>query len=194
MSAAAHVRDEQDRSRVGRPRDPAATSRVVEATQHLLATRGAWITVDTIAAHAGVGKATIHRRWPTMVDLLAAAVRATDPLPVAPGSPGSARAQLTALLRRLTESLLQAELVVAAALTRSTREPTLHEAAEQVLLVPLRERVRAACGSEAATAVTAVEGLWVRRYLLPVALLADAEVDGLVDVVLQAPGPGLRAS
>jgi AcrR family transcriptional regulator len=180
----------------GRPRDAGATARAIAATQALLAERGASISVEAVAARAGVGKATIYRRWTATSGLVADAVRATDPLPGGPDPTDDPRAHLTALLQRLSEPLSPAELTVAAALSQAGWDTELHRAVEEVLLVPLRERVRTACRTgravdeqAVAVAVAVVEGLWVRRYVLTATLLRQAEVGAVVDGVLLALAP-----
>jgi AcrR family transcriptional regulator len=59
------------RSSLGRPRDPHADEVIVDAAAGVLAESGpSGFTVDAVAARAGVGKATIYRRWPSKLDLL----------------------------------------------------------------------------------------------------------------------------
>jgi AcrR family transcriptional regulator len=56
--------------RRGRPRDPDAEPRIRQCAVQLLLERGLdRMTVDEIAARAGVGKATIYRRWPSKTEL-----------------------------------------------------------------------------------------------------------------------------
>ncbi|MBS1848329.1 MAG: TetR/AcrR family transcriptional regulator [Actinobacteria bacterium] len=65
---------EPDRRRQGRPRDPAADAAILAAVYDVIAEVGfAGFTVEAVAARAGVGKATIYRRWPSREDLLVAA-------------------------------------------------------------------------------------------------------------------------
>jgi AcrR family transcriptional regulator len=53
-----------ERRRRGRPRDPDAEPRIRDQTIRLLLERGFdGMTVDDVAEAAGVGKATIYRRW-----------------------------------------------------------------------------------------------------------------------------------
>lgn len=59
----------------GRPRDPQTDERIIEAAAQLLRKRGfERMTVDDVAAEAGVGKATVYRRWPSKDDLAVAAM------------------------------------------------------------------------------------------------------------------------
>jgi AcrR family transcriptional regulator len=60
----------------GRPRRAAARGAIVEATLRLVGERGfQGATIDAIAAHAGVGRNTIYRRWSTKEELIADALR-----------------------------------------------------------------------------------------------------------------------
>ncbi|HET8931332.1 MAG TPA: TetR/AcrR family transcriptional regulator [Acidimicrobiales bacterium] len=60
--------------RLGRPRDPAADEAIITAVFDVIEASGfAGFSVEAVAARAGVGKATIYRRWPTREDLLVAA-------------------------------------------------------------------------------------------------------------------------
>ena len=59
----------------GRPRDPGTDDRITTAAAELLLQRGFdRTTVDDVAARAGVGKATVYRRWPSKEDLAVAAM------------------------------------------------------------------------------------------------------------------------
>jgi AcrR family transcriptional regulator len=58
-------------SRGGRPRDPSRDGVIRAAILRLLASVGyGALTMDAVAAEAGVGKATIYRRWRTKQDLV----------------------------------------------------------------------------------------------------------------------------
>jgi len=59
----------------GRPRDPGTDARITKAAAELMLQRGFGREhVDDVAAHAGVGKATVYRRWPSKEDLAVAAM------------------------------------------------------------------------------------------------------------------------
>jgi AcrR family transcriptional regulator len=59
----------------GRPRDPRTDDRITAAAAELMLQRGFdRTTVDDVAARAGVGKATVYRRWPSKEDLAVAAM------------------------------------------------------------------------------------------------------------------------
>jgi AcrR family transcriptional regulator len=59
----------------GRPRDPQTDERITAAAAELMLQRGFdKTTVDDVAARAGVGKATVYRRWPSKEDLAVAAM------------------------------------------------------------------------------------------------------------------------
>jgi AcrR family transcriptional regulator len=58
----------------GRPRDPATDRAILEAAVEVLREEGfGGFTVDAVASRAGVGKATIYRRWAGKEDLILAA-------------------------------------------------------------------------------------------------------------------------
>ena len=61
----------------GRPRSEDRTAAIIEAASELLTEVGYdHLRVQDVAARAGVGLATIYRRWPTKEDLVAAAIDA----------------------------------------------------------------------------------------------------------------------
>jgi AcrR family transcriptional regulator len=85
----------------GRPRDPAARKRILAAASQLLEEGGlSAVTMEAIAARAGVGKPTIYREWPN-----AHAVAMTAFLTRVRATPSKARSRtaLAALKRQLRE-------------------------------------------------------------------------------------------
>src|SRR5664280_981865 len=86
--------------RRGRPRSERAERAILDTTAQLLEERGfVDLTIEDVALHAGVGKATIYRRWPTKgmlaFDAFRAEFLARQPLP----DTGSLRGDLLAALR-----------------------------------------------------------------------------------------------
>ncbi|HEX6246598.1 MAG TPA: TetR/AcrR family transcriptional regulator [Nocardioidaceae bacterium] len=79
----------------GRPRDPQTDERIIEAAADLLRRRGfERMTVDDVAAQAGVGKATVYRRWPSKDDLAVAAMERLYSLEIPHPDTGSIRTDL----------------------------------------------------------------------------------------------------
>jgi AcrR family transcriptional regulator len=89
----------QERKAPGRPRNAQADEAILDAVLAMLndGQSPAAISVEAVAARAGVGKATIYRRWPNKEALLLDAVRAMKgPLPEPAGR--SVREDLIALI------------------------------------------------------------------------------------------------
>lgn len=88
--------------RRGRPRDPAADQRILAAAVRQLLDRGAQaMTVDAVAEAAGVGKATVYRRWASKDDLAYAAVAALLDQEVHVPDTGSLLGDMTEVYRDL---------------------------------------------------------------------------------------------
>ncbi len=80
----------------GRPRDEEADAAILEAALALLAEQGyGGLRMETVAARAGVAKATVYRRWPDKLSLAVAAVACIPGLP--PVDTGSLLGDLRAL-------------------------------------------------------------------------------------------------
>src|SRR6266542_1733281 len=87
--------------RPGRPRSEQAEQAIIEATLDLFAEQGfEGVCVEAVAARAGVGKATIYRRWPNKEELIIDAV-ASMKGPVPPIGGKSVRDDLVTLLSRV---------------------------------------------------------------------------------------------
>lgn len=84
--------------RPGRPRSERAEQAILDAALEAIAERGVdGVHCEDIAARAGVGKATLYRRWPGKEDLLIAAFGSLkSPLPEPKGE--SVREDLVAML------------------------------------------------------------------------------------------------
>ena len=90
---------------VGRPRSAVCDQAIIDATLVEYARHGLdGLSVDAVAARAGVGKATIYRRYPSKIDLVVAVARSicnTLPKP----DTGSLRDDITATLQNLRQTL-----------------------------------------------------------------------------------------
>ena len=86
----------------GRPRNEAKRQAILDATLALIDSRGfTGVSIDRIAAHAGVGKATIYRWWPNKAALTIDVILSNfDPATPHPET-GSARQDLAAHLRHV---------------------------------------------------------------------------------------------
>lgn len=85
--------------RGGRPRDPSRDGAIRAAVLSLLTRAGyGSLTMDAVATEAGVGKATIYRRWQTKSELVADVVATLDPGPAAAPDTGSLEGDLRVLL------------------------------------------------------------------------------------------------
>lgn len=93
-----------ERRHGGRPRSERADKAIIEATLDLLAAEPgvAGLSIEAVAARAGVGKTTIYRRWPSKDALILDALGAAKaPLPEPSGA--SVRDDLAELARALTD-------------------------------------------------------------------------------------------
>lgn len=89
----------------GRPRDGRIDGAIAQATRELLAERGyAGLTVDAVAARAGVGKAAIYRRHATKQEMIFAAT-VHDMQEQPPPDSGSLRGDLAAITRTIASQL-----------------------------------------------------------------------------------------
>ena len=89
-------------SRGGRPRDPSRDGVIRAAILSLLADVGyGALTMDAVAAEAGVGKATIYRRWRTKQELVVDTIAELNRAEMTPPDSGSLEGDLRSMLRSL---------------------------------------------------------------------------------------------
>ncbi len=85
-------------ARRGRPRDEAIDVAIIDAAIEELVARGfAGLSMEAIAARAGIAKTTLYRRWPNTVELGIAALRSFEQVTDRPPE-GSVRDQLVCLV------------------------------------------------------------------------------------------------
>jgi len=117
-------------SRGGRPRDPSRDEVIRAAILRLLAEVGyGALTMDAVAAEAGVGKATIYRRWRTKEDLVVDTVADLNAAELVGIDTGSLEGDLRALLRSLVALVNSpAGAATQALLSSMQHQPALAEA------------------------------------------------------------------
>ncbi len=131
--------------RPGRPRSERADRAIIEAALSLFAESGPeGLCIERVAARAGVGKATIYRRWPGKEDLLLDAIAALKtPLPEPAGR--SVREDLVTLLGTLCQDSADPRRAreFALLLGEGAKYPRLMARYMETVLEPRREVVRA---------------------------------------------------
>src|SRR5688572_7086042 len=179
---------------------------IIAATQELLVDVGyRKLTIEGVAARAGVGKQTIYRWWPSRAALaLEAYLAGSDALQPPPDS-GSAREDVRRLLDWLVAVLAEpiGGRVVAGLVADLQHDPELAErfhrdvvpARRRAMLDALeraRERGEIRADADLELAVDALHGAVFYRLLLSGEPLDPAFAEGLADQVLA--GLGAQAS
>jgi AcrR family transcriptional regulator len=130
--------------RPGRPRSERADRAIIDAALSLFAEDGpAGLCIEKVAARAGVGKATIYRRWPGKEDLLLDAIAALQaPLPEPAGR--SVREDLVTLLSAMRDSVADPRRAreFALLLGEGAKYPRLMARYVETVLEPRREVIR----------------------------------------------------
>ena len=125
----------------GRPRDPHVEAAIVQATLELIDELGyARLTLEAVAARAGVGKATIYRRWPGKQQLVVHAVATVTETRTPERLPGPLRDDLVALVERIQRK--HASTMVGRLITRLVGEsPELMASYRDQVIEPRRARL-----------------------------------------------------
>ena len=131
-------------AKAGRPRDKETERRILEVTVRLLVEEGySRMSIDGVAAAAGVSKPTIYRRWSGKADLATAAIctiRQAEP----EVSNGSTVGDLTAALQNFSRSLLRPNgmALVGTVLAEEGHTPELLALFRERLVMPRRTIIR----------------------------------------------------
>jgi AcrR family transcriptional regulator len=164
------------------------------------------VTVEAIAARAGVGKQTIYRRWPSKSAVVLAAVLAlsedADGQSLALPDTGDLEADLKAVLRATAQEFadpvfdrliraLTTEIANDTALAAEYREKLAEPLAEakRARLRSAREAGQLAAGADLDLALEVLYAPLFQRWLQRSGPLTDAYADSLVDATLRAFGP-----
>jgi AcrR family transcriptional regulator len=137
------VATDQERKAPGRPRSARADEAIIEAVLDLLAsgTPAEALSIEAVAARAGVGKATIYRRWSNKEALLVDAVASIKgELPTIDGN--SVREDLITLLRSVAKPRnTRAGQIMPCLLNEMQRSAELHGCYQRIT-EPRREQMR----------------------------------------------------
>jgi AcrR family transcriptional regulator len=128
----------------GRPRSETADRAIIEATVALLAERGYQaMSMDAVAAAAGVGKPTVYRRYASKADLVVAALLATTNGP-AVDVPDDTAGALAALLGHTALALANpgGMTILGTLLAQERRDPVLIATFRDRVFRPRHEVVR----------------------------------------------------
>jgi len=184
-------------SRGGRPRDPSRDGVIRAAILRLLADVGyGALTMDAVAAEAGVGKATIYRRWRTKEDLVVDTISDLNQELATPPDTGS----LEGDLRALTDSMRAVVTGPTGAATLSLlstmpHQPALAKAFQDGPLMIWRtvfadvwaraeQRGEVPAGMSGSLLAEATTGLMVQRWLLTGLPVDQAFTDDMLDTVV----------
>jgi AcrR family transcriptional regulator len=187
----------------GRPRSQQADRAILAAALDLLASRGlAAMSIEEVAARAGVGKATIYRRWSSKgllaLDAFVTVFAEQQPLPDTGTLRGDLIAALTSWVRAVTRTSMGPMLT--GLIAEAQHDIDLRAAWRERVIEPLRSQHRImldraiARGEIPATADREVVldlffGAAQHRLLLGHLPLTDDFIREVVDVILD----GIRA-
>ena len=184
-------------SRGGRPRDPSRDGVIRAAILRLLADVGyGSLTMDAVASEAGVGKATIYRRWRTKQDLVVDTISDLNRAEAAPADTGSLAGDLRAMMHSLV-SVITGPTGAATLSLLSTvpHQPALAHAFQEGPLAVWRQsfneiwgraeqrgEVRPGTGSSVIAEVPSA--LLVQRWLLTGRPVDEAYADEVLDTIV----------
>ena len=191
-------------SRGGRPRDPSRDGVIRAAILQLLADVGyGALTMDAVAAEAGVGKATIYRRWRTKQDLVVDTISDLNAAEAHSPDTGSLEGDLREMLHTLV-GVVNGPTGAATLSLLSTvpRHPALAEAFRNGPLSVWQQsfeqvwenaeaRGDVGPGFRTSVAAESISALLVQRWLLTGRPVDEAYADEVLDTVIM---PLVRAS
>lgn len=123
-------------ARAGRPRDPEVDRRIRDAALQLLAEGGyEALTIEAVAAAAGVGKASVYRRWAGKEELVVEAVASLteQPAPVVGTGVRDELVSLLEVIRRTADSSLAGKIFPRLLGARAESPELMRRYREQVL-------------------------------------------------------------
>jgi AcrR family transcriptional regulator len=191
-------------SRGGRPRDPSRDGVIRAAILRLLAEVGyGALTMDAVASEAGVGKATIYRRWRTKQDLVVDTISDLNRVEATPPDTGSLEGDLRQMLRSLVAVITgPTGAATLSLLSTVPHQPALAEAfrngplavwrhAFEQIWARAEQRGEARPGLAGSVIAETTSALLVQRWLLTGEPVDEAYADDVLDTVVL---PLIRAS
>ncbi|SFE91361.1 TetR/AcrR family transcriptional regulator [Blastococcus tunisiensis] len=184
-------------SRGGRPRDPSRDGVIRAAILRLLADVGyGSLTMDAVASEAGVGKATIYRRWRTKQDLVVDTISYLNRAEATPPDTGSLEGDLRAMMHSLV-SVITGPTGAATLSLLSTvpHQPALATAFQEGPLAVWRQafdelwaraeqRGEVPAGVGTSVVAEVPSAVLVQRWLLTGREVDDAFADEVLDTVV----------
>jgi AcrR family transcriptional regulator len=189
--------------RPGRPRDVRHDEAILEAARDILREHGyAGLTIDGVAARAGVGRPTIYRRWSSKPALVVAALIHSNQLAIPVIDTGSLRHDLITIQQHQIELMNRPNnrRVTAGLVADLTADPQLAESYVNEYLAPRRatvwqvleravDRGELHAGADFAFIYDLLVGpLFMRSVVWGEQLSADA-AEQTADVIVAAFGP-----
>jgi AcrR family transcriptional regulator len=192
---------ESTRRAPGRPRSPAADEAILEAAVDLFAEVGLEaLTMEGVAARAGVGKNTLYRRYANKLELVVSAVRCYTNVGAPPPDTGTTRADVRALVDDLVAIVTETPMgrMLPILVAARTRVPEL-DIAYSTIVADKRARSTAVvrrgiergdfrAGVDPDLVVDAFVSPVFYRFLVTNAPLDDRFRASVVDAVLRAFG------
>jgi AcrR family transcriptional regulator len=129
----------------GRPRSEEARLSILRSTLKLLARKGfSEFTIEAVAAHASVGKATVYRWWPDKAALIADAFASSTTSKLHFPDTGSVRTDMSQQMRQLVKILRSRRgRIVSAMLGAGQSDSSLTAAFRERFLKPRRKEAYA---------------------------------------------------
>ena len=184
-------------SRGGRPRDPSRDGVIRAAILRLLADVGyGALTMDAVASEAGVGKATIYRRWRTKQDLVVDTISDLNRAGSVTPDTGSVESDLREMMHQMV-AIISGPTGAATLSLLSTmpHQPALAEAFREGPLAVWRdsydviwqraeERGEVRPGLSRSIVAETTSALMVQRWLLTGEPVDDAYADEVLETVV----------